>query len=276
MDFLIVNGKIAKTKETNLSEFIIDEPFSLSQKMWFGYGGIPLFSENIELLARQAAAMHINLPREFENRRELFRITKRMLNKNKFYRSGHITFQLFQTKNKSGFVVTSQPFNEFEFPFSDEGVLLTFSTQKKVSGNNFNPFAFFSKPLWETTFSELQNTHFHNSVFMNEKNEVCECAGANIFLVQKDEIITPPLKSGCYNDILRPLILDSARKIGLNANEATGIKKSDLKKMDEIFIASELIGVQWVLGVENKRFLHFIAEQIHKNLSDNLKKKALI
>ncbi|MGM0619807.1 MAG: aminotransferase class IV [Bacteroidota bacterium] len=275
MDFLIVNGKIVKTKETNLSEFIIDEPFSLSQKMWFGYGGIPLFSENIELLARQAAAMKMNLPREFENRRELFRITKRMLNKNKFYRSGHVTFQLFKTKNKSGFVVTSEPFSEFEFPFSEEGILLTFSNQKKLSGNDFNPFAFFSKPLWESTISELGNTHFHNSVFLNEKNEVCECAGANIFLIQKNEIITPPLNSGCYNDILRPMILDSAREIGLKTNETTVVKKSDLKKMDEIFIASELTGVQWVLGVENKRFLHFISDQIHNTLIENLKRKAL-
>lgn len=275
MDFLIVNGKIVITKETNLSEFIVDEPYSLSQKMWFGYGGIPLFSENIELLARQAAIMNMSLPREFENRRELFRITKRMLNKNKFYRSGHITFQLFQTKNKTGFVVTSQPSSEFEFPFSEEGILLTFSNQKKVSGNDFNPFAFFSKPLWETTISELRNTHFHNSVFMNEKNEVCECANANVFLVQKDEIITPPLNSGCYNDILRSLILNSAREFGLKTNETEVVKKSDLKKMDEIFIASELMGVQWVLGVENKRFLHFISERIHKNLSENLKKKTL-
>lgn len=276
MDFLIVNGKIVKTKETNLSEFIIDEPYRLSQKMWFGYGGLPLFSENIELLARQAAAMNMSLPREFENQRELFRITKRMLNKNKFYRSGHINIQVFQTKNKTGFVVTSRPFSGFEFPFSDEGILLTFSNQKKISGNDFNPFAFFNKPLWETTFSELQNTHFHNSVFMNEKNEVCECAGANIFLVQKDEIITPPLNSGCYNDTLRPLVLASAQNTGLKTNETAVVKKSDLKKMDEIFIASELMGVQWVLGVENKRFLHFISERIHKNLSESLKGKALI
>jgi branched-subunit amino acid aminotransferase/4-amino-4-deoxychorismate lyase len=273
MDFLIIDGIIVKRDEADLTHLFLNEPFRLSQKVWYGFGGIPLLPENVSSLIRQVNALKLPFPKELENKRELFRISKRMLNKNKFYRSGYLHFQLLWDKGKPETLVTSNSFSEFDFPFSKEGVLLSFSNQKKKALNSFNRYAFFNKTLWQVSLKELNETHFQNAVILNENNAVCECAFSNIFMIKGNEMITPSLTSGCYNDVLRTFILKTATALGMKAMEVETVKKGDLKKMDEIFIAGEQTGIQWILGIENKRFLHHISKRIHDKLNEFLKKR---
>ena len=84
-------------------------------------------------------------------------------------------------------------------------------------------------------------------------------------------LITPSLQTGCFEDKLRNTILGIATNINLKVVESAKIKKEDLTEMDEIFLASEENGVQWVLGVENKRFLHLFSAKIHEKLNEYLK-----
>lgn len=274
MDFLIYNDEIKNKEKVNLSQILYNETFSLKHKIWYGFGGIPLFEENIRLIGRQAEALNLPLPQLFQNKRELFRITKRMLNKNKFYRSGYIHFHIFRGSQNSEMLITSSAFHDFEFPFSEEGKLITISPQKKHSENSFSSFGFFNEMLWETTLSQLKGSHFQNAVLTNEKGAVCECAFSNIFLIKRNELITPSLKTGCFNDVLRPYIQETARLLKLKTTESDSIRPNDLKNMNEIFLASEQAGIQWVLGVENKRFLHHHSRQIHDKLNEFLKEKA--
>ena len=175
MDFLIVDNKVIPKDEVNLTTFFWDEPFVLSQKMWFGFGGIPLFQKNIELLLQQMETLNLPFPDSFKNRKELFRITKRMLNKNKFYRSGLIHFQLYWHDSKIHCVITSFAFPEFEFPFSMHGLLINFSTLKKHSEICLNRFSFYNTTLWKATEAQLRDSHFQNSIHLNQNNFVCEC-----------------------------------------------------------------------------------------------------
>ncbi len=271
MEFLIANGKVAKTDEINLNQILTESNFRLSQKIWYGYGGIPFFSENIEQIKKQAEALKLPFPKEFENPGELFRITKRMLNKNKFYRSGYVYFQLFRNKNKVQTLITASAFQEFDFPFAEAGLLATFSIQKKLSQNPFNRFPFFNEMLWQTGLSEIHHSTLQQVIFLNENQSVCECAHANIFLIKENELITPSLATGCYEDVLRSFVLKSAKLEGLNVSEITRIEESKIFEMDEIFLASENAGIQWILGIGNKRFLHYFSKKIYEVLKDKIK-----
>lgn len=276
MDFLIVDGEIVKKEDFNPGLFYESDPFLIRQKTWFGFGGIPLFTKNIELIENQAGKLQLNLPELFSDKRELFRISKRLLNKNKCYRSGYIHIQIFWNKNEIHSVIFSEALSEFDFPYSPKGILLTFSNQRKTASNSFNRFAFFNRNLWEASCAEIRNSPFQNSVILNEKNEVCECTFANIFLIKGNVLITPSLKSGCFSDILRPIVLKNAKKAGFNLSEANHLGKDGLTEMDEIFIASEETGIQWVLGLGNKRFLHQETDTIYEKINDFLKAKVKI
>jgi len=245
----------------------------MSQKVWFGFGGIPLFNENLESLRRQAAALRLELPQIFSNKRELFRITKRMLNKNKFFRSGLVHFRVLWHGNKTTTLIIGKAFENFDFPFSEKGLLLSFANLRKNSSNPWNAFPFFNESLWEAARAELKGTHFQNAIVLNENNAVCECAGANIFMIKNRKLITPAKTAGCFEDVIKPFIFEAAGKESFGITETPSAKPDDLTEMDELFLASEQKGIQWILGIENKRYLHAHSQRINERVNRMLEAK---
>jgi branched-chain amino acid aminotransferase len=272
MDFIIVNGEIVKKSETGFSPFFWDEPFVISQKMWFGFGGIPLFHENLEKIKLILKTLNSDVPGLFTDERELFRITKRMLNKNMFYRSGIITFKVYIGKTGITSIISSFAFTDFDFPISKQGLIISFSEFEKYSGNPLNQFAFANETQWKFAESRNLGTTFNNSVFVNEKGVVCDCISANIFMIKGKALYTPSIETGCYTDSLRNLILEMAPGLNLKNLESDEIGKENMVQMNEIFLASEEHGIQWVLGVGNKRYVHLYSEKIHELLNGHLKK----
>ena len=275
MNFIIINGEITPKKDANLTHLFWDEPFVLSQKVWFGYGGIPLFSKNIDFLCQQLEVFNIEIPDFLINKRELSRISKRMLNKNKFYRSGIINIQLFIIDTKIDYVISSIGYPEFEFPISKQGLLANFSESKRRSANDLNRHLFYNKTNWRIKRSQLRDSTFQNSILINEKGMVSEGIASNIFMIKDNVIVTPSLGSGCFEDTIRNLILEVTSEIKLKTLELPNIKKEHILAMDEIFFASEEIGIQWILGVENRRSVNPVTKQIHQKLNAILKSKVV-
>jgi len=272
MDFIIINGEIVKKSETGFIPFFWDEQFLLTQKFWFGFGGIPLFYENLENIKLILKTLNTDVPHLFSDERELFRITKRMLNKNMFYRSGIITCNIYIMKTKINYIISSFAFNDFDFPISKQGLIINFSEFEKYSGNPLNQFAFSNTTQWKFADSRNQGTTFNNSIFLNEKGVVCDCISASIFMIKGKILYTPSIETGCYTDSLRSLILEMAPKTSLKVLESDEIGKENVIQMDEIFLASEEYGIQWILGVGNKRFVHHYSEKIHEQLNVLLQK----
>lgn len=271
--FLIYNGKIVEKEEPTLLHFFNSETIKITRKIWYGYGGIPLLNENIDLLTMQVEMLRLPVPAFLKDKRELFRITKRMLNKNRLYRSGFVYFQIFWNNNGYNFLVTSHPANTFDFPISDRGILLNYSAVLKHSGNEFNHFPVFNESMWQAAIAQNRDTLFQNAILLNEKNAICECVSANIYMIQKNEVLTPAMSSGCFEDTIRPIIIELMKDLGFNITESRNLMHDNVIQSDELFIASEETGIQWILGVENKRFVHEHSVVIHKKLNEFLKEK---
>uniref|UniRef100_UPI0032173031 aminotransferase class IV n=1 Tax=uncultured Draconibacterium sp. TaxID=1573823 RepID=UPI0032173031 len=275
MNFIIINGQVISKQEANLTEFLWDEPLIMSQKVWFGFGGIPLFHENIGSIERQLNTFNLSLPPLFKNKRELFRLTKRMLNKNKFYRSGFVNYQFFISGQTINSLITCKAFPEFEYTFPKSGLLLDFSEVKKNSLSVTARYKIHNETLWEAAKSNAAKKGWQGSVLLNEKENICEGLGTNIFMVKDDVLVTPSLDSGCYEDTFRRVILELAKSFKLKIIETPAIKKEHLFSMDEVFFASEEQGIKWILGVESKRFVHEYSDEIHYKLNTFLKEKII-
>lgn len=273
MEFLLINGKVVSKSEANLTNFVWNEPFIISQKVWFGFGGIPLFNENLKAIEAQFDSFKVALPALFKNKRELFRLTKRMLNKNKFYRSGYITYQFFITNDEVNYIASSQAFSTFDFPFHETGLLVNFSLVKKSSVYNLGALKCHNRHLWKAAKAASKSSAFNNAILLNENEKICEGIGTNIFMIKKAVLITPSLTTGCYNGVLRNIILQHAKALNLKVIEVPEIAKEHLFEMEEVFFASEEYGIQWVLGIDKKRFVHEYSENIYFELNNYLKEK---
>lgn len=271
---MIVDGQVTRDSEIFLSEEFTDTRVRLSQKMWYGYGGIPLFSENLNLLKEQANWLKIPLPGIFEDQRELFRLTKRMLNKNKFYRSGHVLLQLIADGNSVKSIVTSEAVKGFTFPFSEEGVLVTFSLHKKYSPNGSNRFPYYNERLWQTVIAGVKGTPYQQAIILNEHNSVCECAYAALCMIAGNELIYPAPQSGCHTNTLLPVIAEASKSLGLKVSERAYITQEGLLRADELFYVSEEAGMHWILGIDNQRFIHYYSRRINEVVNNLLKSRA--
>jgi len=274
MVHVILNGEIIKKQETGFTPFFWDEPFVITQKIWFGFGGIPLFYENIENIKLVLNTLNIDIPDLLKNEHELFRITKRMLNKNRFYRSGLITCQVFVGKTETNVVLTSVNFPGFDFPFSQQGLIVNYFDFEKYSANPLGTFTFSNEPRWKFAESRIRGTGFQNSIVLNEKGIVCDCILANIFMVKGKTLFTPSVETGCYTDTLRNHVLEVSERTGLKVVESDEIKKEEVFQMNEIFLASEEFGIQWIIGVLTKRFVHNYSQKIHEQINEFLKQKS--
>ena len=273
MEFVIVNGVVCKKKDALDGSFLWNQPLAVTQDVWFGYGGIPLLNENLLSLSGQLASLGKKLPPLFKNQRELFRLCKRMLNKNKYFRSGHLRFQVFVSDDKTAWLVEAIPYETLEFPFRENGQLAEISSINKLSSNLLNEFRCHNRMLWEAAKVKAGTTAIL-PVFLNEKGMVCEAGEANIFLMKKGVLITPSLESGCYRDVMRQIVIDQASATKIPVIESAEIDAKMLLAADEIFQVSESRGVEWILGIDNKRFVRNYASLLHEKVDDYLRDKA--
>lgn len=271
MNSLIADGEILPG--TRYVPFRCEDSVVLAQKMWFGYGGIPLFSENIASVIQQLKILKKPVPPLFTDENEFFRITKRLLNRMKYFRSGIITLNIFAGNTETHFLVNAVPGEEFDFPISKKGLQVNHAEMIKFSKNAVSKFAFFNEPIWNIAGATLAGTPFANAIFVNENGAVTDCIGANIFAVKGRRLFTPATETGCYTDTLRKYILEATAACSLKIDEISTLTKEELLEMNEVFIASEAKGIEWIMGIQNKRFVHQYSGDIQLKINEILKIK---
>jgi branched-chain amino acid aminotransferase len=98
--------------------------------------------------------------------------------------------------------------------------------------------------------AEAQKEGFDEVILLNERGEIAECTAANIFLVKGDNILTPPLSSGCLEGVTRGIIFEISTEAGVRVKEQV-LRPEDLHSADEVFISStnrNVIGVGEIAG----------------------------
>ncbi|WP_297095198.1 aminotransferase class IV [uncultured Draconibacterium sp.] len=273
MAYLLVNNQILKEAETNLTPFLLSTPEVYKHSIWFGFGGIPLLDENLDILELEFKTLGHDLPDLFKNRRELFRLLKRTLNKNRFYRTGLITFQFFIADDKIDYLVTCKAFEDFDFQINEQGLLISISDSKLLSYSRNNNSRFGKATLWKQVRAEITDNTNRAAVILNEKDMVCEGIASNVFMVKDNILFTPSINTGCYSDTIRPEVIRIANDLNMKVVEADDLETKHLLQMDEIFFASEAQGIQWVLGFENRRYVHQYTDRIYASLNKFLEKK---
>jgi branched-chain amino acid aminotransferase len=90
------------------------------------------------------------------------------------------------------------------------------------------------------------------AVFGNNRGELCECTGSNIFVVVDGRILTPPPESGLLEGITRALSIEWCREDGLPVSEET-LPLSVLETADEVFITSSTKDVLPIHAVDDRQ-----------------------
>jgi len=74
-------------------------------------------------------------------------------------------------------------------------------------------------------------------LYVNGAGEVTEATSANVFIRERDAVVTPPLSAGILPGVTRALVLDLARRAGLTPHEEV-IPLARLRRAREVFLTA--------------------------------------
>ena len=107
-----------------------------------------------------------------------------------------------------------------------------------------------------------------NCLLLNDSKNVVEALQGNIFMLQGNKLITPPISEGCLNGVMRRQILGLAKKIE-NIEVVEGvISPFDLQKADELFITNVIKGIQPITNYRKKEFSTNMALRLVDKLNE--------
>ncbi len=93
----------------------------------------------------------------------------------------------------------------------------------------------------------------------NTRGELCEGTGSNLFVIEADRILTPPLASGCLAGITRALVIEACQAAGVPVEERT-LPMSILQHVDEAFITSSTRDVHPISAIDGRALKHVPGE----------------
>ena len=131
-----------------------------------------------------------------------------------------------------------------------EGVRLRYVPHGRFGAS---PFAGTKVSSWAQNLTWYEDAHqrgFDEVILLNENGQISECTSANIFVVQKDTVWTPPLgTSGCLPGVTRAILLEEIQVRGLSIIERE-FGPSELEESDQVFITSTTRDLLPVLSVD--------------------------
>lgn len=108
---------------------------------------------------------------------------------------------------------------------------------------------------------------YNNCIMLNDSKNVVEVLQGNLFMLQGNKLITPPISEGCINGIMRKQVLTLAKKIeGLEVVEDV-ISPFDLQKADELFYTNVIKGIQSITKYRKKEYTNKIAKELVEQLN---------
>jgi D-alanine transaminase len=90
-----------------------------------------------------------------------------------------------------------------------------------------------------------------DAIFVTKEGEVRECTAANVFIVAKGELLTPPLTESILHGVTQRFLLTCARSLGLTAREQQ-LFVDDLYNADELFLSSTTAEVLAITEVDGQ------------------------
>jgi len=90
------------------------------------------------------------------------------------------------------------------------------------------------------------------ALMLNQKGEVSECTGDNIFLVRKGELLTPSVDAGVLEGITRSVVLELARELKIPVREIP-LTQHAVYIADECFLTGSAAEIVPVTKVDSRK-----------------------
>ncbi len=146
----------------------------------------------------------------------------------------------------------------FTFPFGElfnkSGITACIVSWRKFSDSSTPPLAKMGGNYLNSVLAtqEAKRNGFDEAILLDEKSNVSEAPGENIFIVRDEKIITPPLESSALEGLTRDTVIRLAEDIGYRT-EIRPISRGEMYLSDEIFLTGTVAEITPVTKIDHKK-----------------------
>ena len=119
---------------------------------------------------------------------------------------------------------------------------------------------------------EAKKVGFQEALMLNDKGEIAECTGDNVFVLSKGVLYTPPLDAGSLRGITRAAVMDLAKEHGIEVKEQA-LTRYDLWTAEECFLTGTAAEVIPCVEVDHRKVGNGFPGGITKSLIQSFRKK---
>lgn len=99
---------------------------------------------------------------------------------------------------------------------------------------------------------------------MNVHERIADASIANVFIVKKNKLLTPPLSEGCIDGVMRRYLL------AMYNGEELPLTIRDLLNADELCLTNSVNGIRWVKQFRAKNYDHVLASKMQEQLHQTI------
>ncbi len=210
--------------------------------------------DHFKRLHRSAELYHMQIDQSAE---ELLAITKELITRNGLTSCyirpvsfrGYGEIGLFPLKAEVETVIAAWEWGAY---LGEEGkakgIRTKISKWRRMSADSFIPQAKANGQYLNSVLAKVESHEagYDEAILLDDKGNVCEGSGENIFIVRGGKLITPPLSAPILEGITRDTVITIAHDNGLEVTERD-ISRDELFEAEEVFFtgtAAELCPVR--------------------------------
>lgn len=171
------------------------------------------------------------------------------------------------TTNTISYLIHTSPIENQFFVFENKECEVDLYKDFYISKQLISSLKTTNKVIHVTASIYADENGYNNCIMLNDSKNVVEVLQGNLFMLQGNKLITPPISEGCINGIMRKQVLALAKKIeGLEVVEDV-ISPFDLQKADELFYTNVIKGIQSITKYRKKEYTNEIAKELVEQLN---------
>lgn len=199
----------------------------------------------------------------------------RLLNKNRYFNSTRVRITFFRNDggfytpldNSIGIAIQAKPLEYNFYDLNQKGLVVDLYTELRKPINYLSPLKSCNSQIYVMAGKFKQLSKLDDCILINDQNRVVEATSSNVFIVKGDKIFTPALDEGCVEGIMRQIVIGIARRNGFQVIDDGVIEVDFLNSADELFLTNAVKGIQWVVGLQQKRFFGLVSKRLSSELN---------
>ncbi|WP_430812070.1 MULTISPECIES: aminotransferase class IV [unclassified Carboxylicivirga] len=232
------------------------------------------FNDHYQRLLNGMALLKMDiksLPTAYLLQREISKLVRL----NKIYGDARIRLSVFREdgglytpqSNRVNWLIEASPLATSGYTLNTKGLLTTIYQDETKAIKHLGQFKSANALFFVLAGLYKAEQGLDDVLIMNEHHQIIEGLASNLFWVHNDQIYTPLRSSGCVDGIMRKQVIRLLRADGYTLHEVAGTDEATLMNADEIFLSNAIQGIQWVVGLNEKRYFCRVSKTISRLLN---------